>query len=174
MYWRLPRGGKLWEERKGEPNRREFLRLVEAGAVRGCVALEGDEPAGWCCVGPHADFPRMQRVRALAGERPERTWSVVCFFVPARRRGRGVATALLRGAVEVAREGGADVLEGYPVRPAQVARPIPAAFAWTGVPQVFERAGFRRTSPPSASREVYQRRIAAASPRSGIRSRSRR
>ncbi|HKE01038.1 MAG TPA: GNAT family N-acetyltransferase, partial [Planctomycetota bacterium] len=145
-----------------------FLRLVKSGDMTGCVALDDEKPAGWCCVGPYADFPRIERVRALAGSRPPGTWSVVCFFVPARRRGQGIATALLHGAVELATERGARVLEGYPVRSARrPGEPIPAAFAWTGVPEVFERAGFEKSSPAGAPRDVYRRMLVAAPARRG-------
>ena len=50
MYWRVPRGGQLWEERKGEPNRRAFMRLVKSGQVHGCLAFAGEEPIGLCAM----------------------------------------------------------------------------------------------------------------------------
>lgn len=40
-------------------------------------------------------------------------------------------------------EAGAEVLEGYPVKPARLGAPIPAAFAYTGTVPLFEKAGFR-------------------------------
>ena len=79
MWWRLPRGGKLWEESKGAKNKRAFKKLVTTGSVYGCLAFDGDQPVGWCCVGPRADFPRLERTKALKREWGERTWSVTCF-----------------------------------------------------------------------------------------------
>ncbi len=99
MWWRLPRGGKLWEQSKGAKNKRAFKRLVAAGKVSGCLAFAGDEPVGWCCVGPRGDFPRLERTKALATDWDEHTWSVVCFFISAKWRHHGVAGTLLKEAV---------------------------------------------------------------------------
>jgi GNAT superfamily N-acetyltransferase len=158
MWWRVPRGGKLWEESKGARNKRAFKRLVTSGRVLGCLAFAGVEPVGWCCVGPRGDFPRIERTRALRTAWDETTWSVVCFFIKSGWRGKGVATALLDCAVEIARKHGARTLEGYPVRPKGDAQ-IPAAFAWTGVPILFESCGFANVAPPGNSRDVYQIRF---------------
>ncbi len=157
MWWRVPRGGKLWEQNKGEPNRRAFRKLVTAGRVTACIALDGDEPVGWCCIGPRMDFPRLERVRALQTDWDERTWSVVCFFVRAGRRGQGIGTALLREAVRLARRARARRLEGYPVRPSRAGARIPAAFAWTGTPELFTACGFHDATPPGNPRPILVR-----------------
>jgi len=154
MYWRRPRGGKLWEEKKGRPNRDAFRRLVTAGRVHGALALAGPTPVGWCCVGPRADFPRLERTKALATEWDDKTWSVVCFFVKTPWRGRGVGGQLLACAARVARTNGASRLEAYPVAP-KSDKPIPAAFAWTGVPALFEAGEFRVLPRSGFSRDVY-------------------
>src|SRR6185436_5998109 len=44
----------------------------------------------------------------------------------------------------LAKERGASRIEGYPVAPPKDGGDLPAVFAWTGLPQVFERAGFQR------------------------------
>ena len=154
MYWRVPRGGELWKRNQGEPNKRAFRKLVEAGKVRGALAFSGGEPVGWCALGPRAEFPRTERVKALRAEWDEHTWSVNCFYIPRAWRGRGVASRLLALAVEIARAGGATVLEGYPVRFKGVADPrLAAAFAWTGVQAMFDRCGFvEQPTPPAAHR----------------------
>lgn len=158
MTWRVPQGGKLWEESKGAKNKRSFRKLVTSGNVFGCLAFAGDEPVGWCCIGPRADFPRLLRVKALQRASNEGTWSVTCFFIRSGWRNRGVASALLERTVKLARDYGAKELEGYPVKPYGDGR-IPAAFAWTGVPRLFEREKFVSVSPPSNSREIYVRKL---------------
>jgi len=162
MYWRLPRGGKLWEEHKGAKNKRAFKRLVTSGRVTGCLAFAGDEPVGWCCIGPRRDFPRLARVKALATDWDASTWSVVCFYIRAGWRERGVASALLDEAIKLARASGAKTLEAYPVKVKEDGRPMPAAFAWTGVPRLFERAGFEDVTPKGNPRPVYRRTFRAA------------
>ena len=155
MWWRVPRGGKLWEEAKGKKNRDAFRRLVKARKVHGVLAFVGQEPVGWCSFGPRGDFPRLETVKALRRDFDEGTWSIVCFFIPARWRGKGVATRLLDAATKRARELGARTVEGYPVVPKGEAGPVPAAFAWTGVPVLFERAGYEELERPEATRPIY-------------------
>ena len=157
MAWRIP-GGQAWERSKGAPNKRRFKKLVTNGEAHGCLALRGDEPVGWCCVGPRTDFTRLLRSRVLQTTNDETTWAVTCFFIPLRWRGRGVAGRLIRGATDLARRRGAHVLEGYPVKPYRSAGSlIPAAFAWTGVPSLFEKAGFKNVTPPGDGRPIYRR-----------------
>ncbi|MCO6436485.1 MAG: GNAT family N-acetyltransferase [Phycisphaerae bacterium] len=160
MYWRLPRGGKLWDENKGEPNRRAFEKLVRGGGVYGCLAFVGEKPVGWCCVGPRRDFPRLERSRVLETDWSAGTWSVVCFYIAAGYRHRGVGSKLLRGAIAVAKAHGAREIEGYPVRPKHGSgAEIPAAFAWTGVEAMFESQGFTPLKGSSDSRAVYRKRF---------------
>lgn len=159
MAWRVERGGKLWEQCKGVKNKHAFEKLVTTGKACGCLAFVGDEPVGWCSIGPRGDFPRLQRSRVLKTAWSDTTWSVTCFYIPARWRHRGVAAALLGEAVKLARARGASELEGYPVRPYGPDKSdVPAAFAWTGIPKLFEKHKFTNIAPPS-SRAIYRRRF---------------
>lgn len=160
MWWRVPMGGKTWDAAKGEGNRRAFRELVQSGAVSGVLAFEGNEPVGWCSVGPRAVFPRLERSKALARRWDEATWSLNCLFVPARHRGRGVATALVKSAVELARASGAAEIEAYP----QALKPgerQAGAFVWTGVPALFEPLGFKPVFKPDRGRALYLRTLGA-------------
>jgi len=65
---------------------------------------------------------------------------VVCFVVPSARRGRGVATALLRHALDHTRGHDARIAEAYPVgRPGR----FQDQWLWHGAKAMFDRAGFR-------------------------------
>lgn len=153
MWWRVPRGGKAWEEAKGEKNRAALRRLVESGQVHAMVAFDGEEPVGWCSFGPRATFPRLETVRALRHPHSPETWSITCFYIPSAWRGRGVATQLLEAATSHAFAAGASEIEAYPVVPMKPT--APAAFVWTGVPRLFERAGFERREQPGETRPLY-------------------
>ncbi len=157
MMWRVPRGGKLWEESKGEKNKRAFKKLVLNGNVDGCLAFADDMPVGWCCVGPRSDFPRLVTIKNLQTKWTPTTWSVTCFFIRSSWRRKGVATALLAEAVKVAKANGATELEAYPVRP--YTDNVPAAFAWTGIPILFENEKFVNITPPGNSRPVYRKTL---------------
>lgn len=155
MLWRARYGGARFEADKGEVNRRRFRELVLNETAHGCLAWRDEEAVGWVSVGPRESFPYFERSRALAPLPAAHVWSVTCFFVRAGERGRGVASALLASAVELARVRGARIVEGYPIAVRGGARAA-AAFAWTGVPALFERAGFRPIEHPSG-RVVYRK-----------------
>src|SRR5262245_26839300 len=58
MWWRVEKGGKTWTAAKGDPNKRAFRTLVEAGAVKGKIAVAGGTPLGWCNFGPGPELQR--------------------------------------------------------------------------------------------------------------------
>jgi predicted GNAT family acetyltransferase len=160
MAWRSQFGGKRWRASLGEPNRRAFESLVTSGEVHGVLAFDGKEPAGWCSIGPRGDFPGLERSRVLQTDWTPQTWSVTCFFIPTKHRRKGVATAMLEAAVELARKRGATAIEGYPQKMLASGDPLPGPFAWTGIPALFEKCGFRRINPGDG-RPIYVRELVA-------------
>lgn len=70
--------------------------IVEAGEIPGLLAYVDDQPVGWCAVAPREAYPVLEnsRTRRRVDDKP--VWSVVCFFVARRFRGKGVARELLR------------------------------------------------------------------------------
>jgi GNAT superfamily N-acetyltransferase len=171
MLWRAPFGGRRWKESLGEPNRAAFRSLIESGAIHGILAFRDGRPVGWCSIGPRSEFPGLGRSRVLQSDWDEGTWSVTCFYMPAAERGRGLASRLLRAAIALARKRGARSIEGYPMRPKE-AKKIPAAFAWTGVVPLFERAGFRCVVP-NEHQPVYRLELQASSSKLQARHRAR-
>lgn len=155
MWWRLPR--REWEESKGEANRRSFREIVHSGAVPGLLAFVDGEPVGWCAVEPRQRYPALARSRVLRPIDEQPVWSVTCFFIDRAHRGQGLATRLLEAAVEHVRSHGGHIVEGYPVEPRRDR--MPDAFAWTGVPAVFEKAGFREVARGSETRPIMRREL---------------
>lgn len=122
--------------------------LVGSGVPIGVIALDGDEPVGWCSVAPRETHQKLERSRTMPRVSDEPTWTVLCFFVPRAQRGRGITRALLEGAVAYAREQGAVVVEGYPWDSAGISsthRGHSAVFAACG----FVRDGERRWVAPA-------------------------
>jgi len=164
MWWRVEKGGKTWTAAKGDPNKRAFRTLVEAGAVNGTLAFAGDTPVGWCNFGPRPDFPRLDRSRVLQRETVRTPWSIACFYVKAAARGQGVAQALLEHATGECFARGAVEVEGYPTTVKTASGPAPGAFVFTGVPAMFESAGFTRIKRPPGMRPIYVKQAPARSP----------
>lgn len=158
QWWKVEKGGKTWEACKGEAAMEAFRSEIEAGTVQGSLAFSEEEPVGWCRYGPISEFPRLLNSRSLYRDPPEGTWSIVCFYVPARHRRQGVASALLAHALETIRQQDPPCIEAYPV-PDRTAKgdPAPPAFAWTGVEAMFRDAGFEQAASTMGKRMVWRR-----------------
>ncbi|MBL8669105.1 MAG: GNAT family N-acetyltransferase [Alphaproteobacteria bacterium] len=154
MWWRTP-GGKAWTAAKGAPNRARLQALVAADACPAVLALADGAPVGWCAYGPRGDFPRLAASRTL--DRPDGApWAVTCLYVRADRRRSGLGTRLLAAATDAALARGASAIEGFAVIPKGGAR-VPAAFAWTGLPAMYEACGYAPVRPDAGSRRIYRR-----------------
>jgi GNAT superfamily N-acetyltransferase len=124
-------------------NRDALETQVRGGAFApGVVAYLDGLPVGWCGLGPRRAMPRMMRSKTIPLVDDVPVWSIGCFVVRAGYRRRGVARALLDGAVAYARSMGAPVVEAYPIDPG--AARVSTSFAFVGFTSTFEAAGFRR------------------------------
>ena len=106
----------------------------------GLVAYVGREPVGFVSLGPRIDFARVANSRATPAYE-ETAWVIPCITVRHGYRGRGVAVAMLRAAVEYAGKRGAPAVEAYPRADA---RRVHDDFAYIGTEAMFRKAGFRR------------------------------
>jgi GNAT superfamily N-acetyltransferase len=118
---------------------------VATGRAPGLVAYEADSAIGWISLGPREDYERLAHSRVLAPVDDRPVWSIVCFVVARRARGRGVASALLDAGIAYARDHGATALEAYPIEIAEGAR-ISASDAYRGTLAMYQRAGFREVA----------------------------
>jgi len=162
QFWRKP--GSNWTNTTADDNRSGLKALVGGVPAPGLVAMRDGRAVGWVGLGPRHEFPRLQRSRTIPQVAGEDVWSVNCFVVARGERRKGVAGALLEAAVEYARQHGAALVEGYPVR-IEGGR-IPSASVYTGTATMFERAGFAvaaETTSKAASgpRRVVMRRPSA-------------
>jgi GNAT superfamily N-acetyltransferase len=105
-------------------------------------------PIGWCGLGPRTQFTLLQRSRTIPAVDGLAVWSVVCFLVRPGFRRRGIAAALLSGAIAYARDCGAPALEGYPMDTAGMR--IDSTFGYIGTARMFQAAGFRRIAQTGA------------------------
>ena len=123
-------------------------RQLEAPTPPGLLAYSEGEAVGWCGLGPRTTFQRLVRSRTIPRVDDRPVWALICFLVRTGYRRRGVAGALLQGAIACAREHQAPALEAYPVDPQ--GQRISTSFAYVGTTVLFERAGFDRVLETSA------------------------
>ena len=139
QWWRKRNAN--WTNTTAEDNRADLEALVDGeGLAPGLVAIDDGRAVGWVGLGPREDFPRLGASRVIPQLAGDAVWAINCFVVAKGARRSGVAGALLEAAVDYARDHGAGVVEGYPVRAAGGKRS--AAGLHTGTEGMFERSGF--------------------------------
>ena len=159
MFWRLA-PGERFDDVKGAAARRRFRTLVEGGRAHGVLAFAGGQAVGWCSFERRTELAKLDRAPSLRIDDAERVWSLPCFFVKSGWRGQGVAQALLAAAERALRAHGAEIAEAYPSKPSTPDK-LPAAWAYTGVPSMFEKAGFTLAAARPKGKQRYRKRLAA-------------
>lgn len=129
-------------------------RPVAPGVLAYDTDADGDTDAGgagtvvgWAAVAPRAELP-FARSRKIPHVDDLPVWSVFCLRVRPGHRGRGVARALLPGAVAYAQSHGAPAVEGYPVD--NGGAKVDLTMAYVGTRTLFEEAGFTVAAPTDA------------------------
>lgn len=145
-------------------NRAALRALVASGESPGLIAYRGRTPVGWVSLGPREAFARLARSPVMKPVDEEPVWSIICFVVPARHRGQGVARALLQGAIAHARRRGARLLEAYPVD--RRGRSGDDAM-WFGAKSMYDAAGFEEVARRRPQRPVMRLRPGREGPAAG-------
>ncbi|MCJ7725597.1 MAG: GNAT family N-acetyltransferase [Acidimicrobiia bacterium] len=139
-WWLLT--NREWNDTGAEGRRELIEQMVVNGEVPGLLAYAEATVVGWVSVGPRERYARMMSPRSKIfrplDDAP--SWMINCFLVHKKWRGKGVATALLQGAVDYARSRGATRIEGYPKDTSL--KKIPNAELFVGSLQMFLDAGF--------------------------------
>jgi len=156
MWWLLT--GREFESTTLDQRTDMFRAEVEAGPPPGLVAYVDGTPAGWVRVGPRTKQPRLARTRNYAAsplpfDDPD-VWAVSCFVVRRDFRGQGVSAKLL-DAADYAREGGARVVEAYPID--VTVKKTPVNDLYHGTLSIFEHAGFAEVARPKPQIAIVQR-----------------
>jgi len=130
------------------PERAAYVEeLVGRSRAPGVLAYDGDEVVGWSAVAPRSELP-FARSRKIPHVDDLPVWSLWCIRVRPGHRGRGIAHALVRGAVEYARSEGAPAVEGYPAD--NRGEKVDLTMAYVGTRALFEAAGFTLASRTDA------------------------
>lgn len=131
------------------PERVAFMKKeCSAEPGPGVLLYVDGEPAAWCSIAPRETYRRLLHSRTIPILDDLPAWIAVCFRVRAGYRKRGLMHPLLEGAVEHAREHGAEVVEGYPIDTG--GERVDVISGYVGTVGLFEAAGFELASPTTA------------------------
>ena len=152
MSWRLKKSN--FEKQKGTENKVAMKSLVDKNERVGILAYIDGIPIGWCAVAPREVYPKLENSRVWKRIDNKPVWAITCFFISKSYRRKGISFELVRGAINYCKANNVRIIEGYPVVP--YGESIPPAFAWTGIPNVFERAGFVVAERRSQSKPIMR------------------
>ncbi|MBI1350713.1 MAG: GNAT family N-acetyltransferase [Actinomycetales bacterium] len=142
-------------------NREAKHERVLAGTTHSALVMDGDTCVGWCQFGSPTELPRVKSRRKYeAGLEDPPDWRITCFFVDRRRRGEGIASAALAGALASIATAGGGVVEGYPEETEGFA--VQGSHLHTGTVGMFLDVGFVRQRQISPRRWVMARSVAPA------------
>jgi GNAT superfamily N-acetyltransferase len=142
------------KETTRDRNRRRKLERVREGKAHAALVFDGDECLGWCQFGPLDELPRIKsRAAYEKGQTIAPDWRIACHFVGKGHRRQGVATAALRGALDLIAGMGGGTVEGYP----EAAEAVPAGFLFNGALSTYEQFGFTRDRKIGKHRWVMTR-----------------
>ncbi len=161
MWWLLT--AREWDAATTADREEMFRAEVDAGPPPGLVAYVDGAPAGWVRVGPRTRQPRLARSRNYAAspdpfDDPD-VWAVSCFVVRREFRRQGLNGALLGAAVSFARDGGARVVEAYPLDP--TVRKTSSNELYHGALSTFASAGFHEVARPKPYLAIVQLDLAS-------------
>jgi GNAT superfamily N-acetyltransferase len=145
----------------GSDNRKAMKALVDGGTAPGLIGYENGVPVAWVSLGPREDYAKLRRSPVMKPVDDRPVWSIVCFFVDSRARGRGLSERMLRAATDYARSRGARLLEAYPVDSDERTHPDDMFF---GAKSMYDRAGFQEVARRRPTRPVVRKRLRPKGP----------
>ncbi len=162
MFWRLERAA--FKNLKGDGTKAALKDMTLKNQAPGLLAYVDGQAVGWCSVGPRQDFAALESSRILKRVDDRPVWCIVCFFVAKPFRKQGILTGLLQGAVEYARENGADVIEGYPtdMQTYKLAgQKLTGYSGYMGIASVFRALGFVEVGRASETQLIMRKELKA-------------
>ena len=136
----LPGSGSTSQRRRDA-----MTSLARRRCAPGLLAFDGDEAVGWVAIAPRSELTRVDRSRATPRVDDEDVWVIPCVTVKKTARGRGIAVALIRAAVDYAMDRGAPAVEAYP---RAGSKRTGDDNAYIGTEPLFRKAGFQVIRKP--------------------------
>lgn len=134
-YWFFDGPNDAWMACDPAENRASLRAALSRDEVFGVVATEEERVIAWSRLAPTAAVAKLGELEPSVREKAA---SLLCISVSEGQRGRGIARALLEGAISAARAAGFSELRAYP----RWRDGLEAGEVWTGPRALFERAGF--------------------------------
>lgn len=127
-----------WQSRTGEDNRNEAILEIDNGNMEGFLAFDEDKCIGWLNANDWRKLKRMHEyVEDTIGDK--KVGIPICFVIHPDYRNYGVATALLKEAVNDFKEQGYDAILAIPVYSENFSPKL-----YRGTVSMYEKIGFKQ------------------------------
>jgi GNAT superfamily N-acetyltransferase len=141
-YYHVPKSIR-WTALSARLNRNAMEGRIDVGEMEGFVAYEGDDVVGWVNAQPRHKLPHCFARLGIAPTplpcEPFEAAVIVCFVIAPSRRRRGIARALLHGALESFTARGFKLVDAFPFNSGNSEL---AADHYHGPLPIFVEAGF--------------------------------
>jgi ribosomal protein S18 acetylase RimI-like enzyme len=141
-YYQVPKSIR-WASLSGPQNRTAMLARIEVGEMEGFLAYDGGDVVGWVNAQPRHKLPhcfaRLGIPPTPLTYAPFEAAAIVCFVIAPTQRRRGIARALLRGAIESLAARGFKLVDAFPFKSGDSEL---AADHYHGPLRIFLDAGF--------------------------------
>ncbi len=144
-----------FDPRGAEGNRERKYAMVREGRAHAALVFDGDTCLGWAQFGPPTEVVRIKNRAAAEKGRPPPDWRIGCCYAGKGHRRQGVSSAAISGVVEMVRDLGGGVVEGYP----EDASDVPAGFLYHGALSTYEALGVERVVKVGKHRWVVSKRV---------------
>lgn len=148
-----------WQQTTRDERTALLRAEFDGSPAPGLIAVVDGGAGGWVRVGPRTVQVRLAHTRAFAQNSAQpwddpSVWAVSCFVVRREFRGQGLTTQLLDAAVAAARDGGARVIEAYPIDTTATTKRTNDLYV--GVLSTFLEAGFREVARIRPDRAIVE------------------
>ena len=130
-------------EQDSQRHRVQREERLRSGNARGLLALIEGAPVGWCNVAPRSQIPNLRAFAQAVESSADDPAVIMCFVIDPDHRGKGVASALVRGAIEAGRRWEVPWMEAYPAKVGVDTEGLPwTAASYKGPLSMYLAAGF--------------------------------
>jgi GNAT superfamily N-acetyltransferase len=143
MFWRLRR--KDFNQLNGEERKSLLRERTLDNRIPGLLAYVDGQVAGWCSIAPREQYQALEYSRSLKRIDKKPVWSIVCFYINKTYRFHGLMEALIRGAIDYARQHEAKIVEAYPIDMQSLklsGHKLTGDRGYMGIASIFRKAGF--------------------------------
>ena len=118
-YYQVPKSIR-WASLSAPQNRTAMRARIEVGEMEGFLAYDGGEVVGWVNAQPRHKLPHCFARLGISPTplpcAPFEAAAIVCFVIAPTQRRRGIARALLRGALESFAVRGFKLVDAFPFK----------------------------------------------------------